>query len=76
MTKGRFSELQETDAAATMSAREILTNDVRHAKKDSVLAVIITNEDGKNYGTLPRKRFAGAVKVRLPQLAASWIVAN
>jgi hypothetical protein len=38
-----------------MSAREILANDVKHASKNPLVAVLITNEDGKELRRIAAK---------------------
>jgi hypothetical protein len=38
--------LQEAEAIATMSAREIFANDVKYASRTPLAAVIITSQDG------------------------------
>jgi hypothetical protein len=45
--------LEEAVAAAMMSARELLANDVRHASKHPLIAVFITNEDGVELVRIP-----------------------
>jgi hypothetical protein len=47
--------LQEAEAAATMSAREILANDVKHASKTPLVAVVITNEHGRELRRIAAK---------------------
>jgi hypothetical protein len=42
-----FPSLDEARAAAMASARELLSQDVKFAPRDSLIAVIITDEEGR-----------------------------
>jgi hypothetical protein len=47
--------LEEAEAAAIMSAREILANDLKHASRNPLIAVFITNQNGVELARIAAK---------------------
>jgi hypothetical protein len=47
--------LEEARAAAITSAREVLADDIKFAANDTMLAVIITSEDGQELARISAK---------------------
>jgi hypothetical protein len=50
-----FAGFEEACAAAIMSAREVLADDVKFANREALVAVIVTNEDGQELARIPAK---------------------